>query len=64
MMEELRNKAIEILKNGGWLTAITKGERTVSVYSDGYYCSSLDRFDPEFITKDINDAVDYLYPQW
>lgn len=62
-MEELRNKAIETLKNGGWLTTVAEGERQVSVYSDGYYCSSSDRFDPEFTTKDINIAVDYLYPQ-
>ena len=61
-MEELRNKAIKTLKNGGWLTTITEGERQVSVYSDGYYCKSLDRFDPEFTTKNINIAVDYLYP--
>lgn len=62
-MEELRNEAMETLKNGGWLTTVTEGERQVSIYSDGYYCSSLNRFDPEFTVKDITVAIDYLYPQ-
>lgn len=63
MFQELRNKVTDKLKNGGWLTTVTEGERTVSVYSNGYHCSSADRFDVEFTTKDINVAVDYLYPQ-
>lgn len=61
-MEELRNKAKETLQNGKWLESVTYGERTVTVVSNGYECSSFDRFDAEFTTQNIDDAIDYLYP--
>lgn len=62
-MMELREKAMKILKEGKWLASISYGNRTVTVVSDGYECSSSERFDPEFTTQDINVAIDYLYPE-
>ena len=61
-MEELRNKAKETLQNGKWLESVTYGERTVTIVSNGYECSSFDRFDAEFTTQNIDEAIDYLYP--
>lgn len=61
-MQELRNKAKETLQNGKWLESVTYGERTVTIVSNGYECSSFDRFDAEFTTQNIDDAIDYLYP--
>ena len=61
-MEELRNKAKETLQNGKWLESVTYDNRTVTIVSNGYECSSFDRFDAEFTTQNIDDAIDYLYP--
>lgn len=61
-MEYLRNKAKETLQNGKWLTSVSYDNRTVTIVSNGYECSSYDRFDAEFTTKNIDDAIDYLYP--
>ena len=60
-LEELREKARQILTSGKWLSSITEGERSVCVYSDGLHCSSWNRFDPEFTTTDIEEAINYLY---
>lgn len=62
-MSELREKAMKILKEGKWLASVSYGNRTVTVVSDGYECSSSERFDPEFTTQDINVAINYLYPE-
>lgn len=62
-MMELRENAMEILKEGKWLASVSYGSRTVTVVSDGYECSSSERFDPEFTTQDINVAINYLYPE-
>lgn len=62
-MEELRENAREILSTGKWLESVSYGERTVMITSNGYECSSSERFDPEFTTQDINIAINYLYPE-
>lgn len=62
-MMELREKAMEILKEGKWLSGVSYNNRTVTVVNDGYECSSFERFDPEFTTQDINVAINYLYPE-
>ena len=61
-MKELRNKAKETLQNGKWLESVSYDNRTVTVVSNGYECSSSDRFDAEFTTQNIDEAIDYLYP--
>lgn len=61
-MEELRNKTKGTLKNGKWLTSVSYYDRTVTVVSNGYECSSSDRFDQEFTTENLDVAIDYLYP--
>lgn len=61
-MEELRINAKETLQNGKWLTSVSYDNRTVTIVSNGYECSSSDRFDAEFTTQDIDVAIDYLYP--
>ena len=60
-MKELRNEARETLKH--LFAYVEHDDRSVTVYSGGYHCNSWNRFDPEFITDDINVAIDYLYPQ-
>ena len=61
-MEYLRVKAKETLQNGKWLESASYDNRTVTIVSNGYECSSSDRFDAEFTTQDIDVAIDYLYP--
>lgn len=61
-LEELRNKAKETLSKG-WLSTVRVGDRSVCCYSDGFHCESWDRFDPEFTTLDIDEAINYLYPE-
>lgn len=61
-MEYLRIKAKETLQNGKWLESVSYDNRTVTIVSNGYECSSSDRFDAEFTTQDIDVAIDYLYP--
>lgn len=64
MLEELRKKAYELLNSNKWMASISEGEKSVTVYSDGLYCSSMNRFDHEFFTNDIEVAVNYLYPEY
>lgn len=64
MLEELRKKAQEIFNSNKWLASITEGERTVSIYSDGLYCSSTNQYDLEFTTNNIEEAINYLYPEY
>lgn len=64
MLEELRKKAYELLNSNKWMASISEGERCVTVYEDGLYCSSMNRFDPEFTTDNIDVAVNYLYPEY
>lgn len=61
-MEYLRIKVKETLQNGKWLESVSYDNRTVTIVSNGYECSSSDRFDAEFTTQDIDVAIDYLYP--
>lgn len=63
-MEELRKRAYEILANGGWLASVSEDERTVTVCTNGFDCTSMNNHDPEFTTSDINEAVNYLYPEY
>lgn len=42
---------------------ISEGDRTATIMSDGLYCSSIDKFDPEFTTNSVDIAVNYLYPE-
>lgn len=60
-VEELREKARKILNDGKWLSAVKEGDREVEICHDGFYCHSWDRFDPEFTTTDIEEAINYLY---
>jgi hypothetical protein len=46
------------------MASISEGKRSVTVCSDGLYCSSMDCFDPEFTTDNIDEAVNYLYPEY
>lgn len=62
-LKELRESAREILKSGKWLASVSYGERTVVIMNNGYECSNSERFDPEFVTQDINIAINYLYPE-
>ena len=64
MLEELRKKAYELFNSNKWMTTILEGERSVTIYSDGLRCSSINRFDPEFTTDNIDVAVNYLYPEY
>lgn len=63
MLKELREKAYELFSSNKWMSSISEGERSVIVYSDGLYCSSINRFDPNFTTDNIEVAVNYLYPE-
>lgn len=64
MLEELRKKAYELFTSNKWMASISEGERSVIIFSDGLYCSSMNRFDPEFTTDNIEVAVNYLYPEY
>ena len=63
MMEELREEARKILTDGKWLSVVEAGDREVQVNWNGFYCHSWDRFDPEFVTTDIEEAISFLYPE-
>ena len=64
MLKELRKKAQEIFSSNKWMASITEGERNVCVHSDGLYCSSMNQYDPEFTTNNIEEAINYLYPEY
>lgn len=64
MLEELRKKAYELFNSNKWMASISEGERRVTVYENGLCCSSMNRFDPEFTTNNIDVAVNYLYPEY
>lgn len=62
-LKELREKAYKILSSYKWLSAVRNGDREVQINDNGFYCHSRNRFDYEFITNDIEEAVNYLYPE-
>ena len=62
-LESLRSNAREILKDKKWLSSVQADEREVTVYTDGYHCESSSKFDVEFVTNDVEEAINYLYPQ-
>lgn len=64
MLEELRENARQILNSGKWLSNIKSDNREVQIHHNGFYCHSRNRFDPEFTTTDIEEAINYLYPEY
>lgn len=64
MLEELREKARQILNNGKWLSVVKSDDREVQINHDGFFCHSWNRFDSEFTTNDIEEAINYLYPEY
>lgn len=64
MLEELRKKAYKLFNSNKWMASISEGERCVTIYENGLCCSSMNCFDPEFTTNDIDVAVNYLYPEY
>lgn len=64
MLEELRKKAYKVFNNNKWMTSISEGERSVTVYENGLYCTSVNCFDPEFTTNNIEVAINYLYTEY
>ena len=61
MLEELRAKTKESLESE--FSAAFAGDRKVFNSIDGFICESWNEFDPEFITQDIEVAINYLYPE-
>ena len=64
MLEELRKKAYKLFSSNKWMSSISEGERNVTVYEDGLCCSSMNQYDLEFTTNNIEEAINYLYPEY
>lgn len=64
MLEELRKNAYKILNSGEWLSTVQEGDREVRVSYGSFYCYSRNNFDPELRTNDIEEAINYLYPEF
>jgi len=63
MLEKLRNNARKLFNSNKWMSSISEGERSVLICSNGLYCSSINQYDPEFTTDNIDEAINYLYPE-
>lgn len=61
-LKKQRNEAKEKLNH--WLGSVSNAERTVTRVSNGYDCNSYNRYDIEFLTVNLNDALNYLYPEY
>lgn len=60
-----RENAKQILQSGELYESIRihpDDNRAISRYSSGIHCESLNRYDPEFVTDDIEVALNYIYP--
>lgn len=63
-LNELRENAYKILSSGKWLAAVQADEREVYILHDGvYYCHEFCCCN-DFKTDDIDEAVNYLYPEY
>ena len=60
-----REKAKQILESGKLYQTIKndpEDEREIYRCSDGIHCNSWNKFDHEFVTNEIETALDYIYP--